>query len=684
MKNDFCFGGIKVDSKKQVLKLRPIDTPVLVDRSNVVSSTDYVVTILSDEFYTPDQLFQIEAFLRKNKLTKYIILCPIKYRITRDEITGDQKDGIISFYKKNTSDFRKYIPSGSPIITSGPAIYSLLQEDDIYPKDVQQRLFGMPHFWFSYDLTSNGNWVYPIESFRELFAAGLNKPAVDSYKSQLAILQIRDVLKEKKPTPRYPKLNKIFIESKEDFYERFYEPNKDRKGELLAWDLETDGFDFLHGRIGCISLSFDGITGYYIPWEYVDKEKLGEILNKHVQTGSNLKFDCKWLWHQGIPTARIDEDVYILGHTLDETRFNSLKSLAYYYSEYGGYERALDIYREKYGVDSYLDIDEDILKNYAIMDAIVTRRVISNMLKHLEYLDKKYPNEKYPEDTLSNYYHYRRIPAANMYAHLEYEGVYVNKDKLDALRKVMQKAIDDLTLELCKDFDVPKSFNFGSVVKLGKLLQIRGWEDLGRTEAGGYQVSDYQLERWKKTHPEAAKIQKLNSFTTLISTFVGDEAGTKGWSQYLVHHDEDPPHVWRMHPDFIAMGTDSGRTRCKNPNMQNVPTRGQFTKEIKSCLCTPDDENYYMVTVDFSALQLRLATIDSGDENLTKVFTSKNADAHSMTAYLIFAAEKELDVEIIEVEDENGVKHTFLGGEKIETKRGEILAKDLREDDELV
>lgn len=314
MKNDFCFGGIKVDSKKQVLKLRPIDTPVLVDRSNVVSSTDYVVTILSDEFYTPDQLFQIEAFLRKNKLTKYIILCPIKYRITRDEITGDQKDGVISFYKKNTSDFRKYIPSGSPIITSGPAIYSLLQEDDIYPKDVQQRLFGMPHFWFSYDLTSNGNWIYPIESFRELFAAGLNKPAVESYKTQLAILQIRDILKEKKPTPRYPKLNKIFIESKEDFYERFYEPNKDRKGELLAWDLETDGFDFLHGRIGCISLSFDGITGYYIPWDILDfdcKEKLDEILGNNKQVGSNLKFDYKFITNPQ-PTNKLVEEGYLI------------------------------------------------------------------------------------------------------------------------------------------------------------------------------------------------------------------------------------------------------------------------------------------------------------------------------------------------------------------------------------
>ena len=139
-----------------------------------------------------------------------------------------------------------------------------------------------------------------------------------------------------------------------------------------------------------------------------------------------------------------------------------------------------------------------------------------------------------------------------------------------------------------------------------------------------------------------------------------------------------------MHPNYMAMGTESGRTRCKNPNMQNVPTRGKFTKEIKACLCTPNDDEYYMVTIDYSSLQMRLATVDSGDETLTRIFSSKDSDVHSQTGYNVFASNKEIDIEIITVEDENGNVHEFLGGEQVETKRGEVFARDLREDDEII
>lgn len=385
-----------------------------------------------------------------------------------------------------------------------------------------------------------------------------------------------------------------------------------------------------------------------------------------------------------VPAAHIDEDVLLLAHTLDETRSNSLKAMAFFYSEYGGYERPLDIYKKKVNVDNYLDIPEYILRDYAIMDAIVTRRVFTNMMNHLKLIDEKYPNEKVPENTLEKYYRYRRVPVASMYSNIEYEGVYVRKDKLDALRIQMEDYIKSLKKQLSDAFNVSPNFDWGSNDKVGKLLELRGWEDLGRTKAGTFMVGKKQLARWIKIHPEAAILKEFGSVTTLVDSFVGDREGTKGWSQYLIHHDGDAENVWRMHPDYFPMGTESGRTRCTKPNMQNVPTRGKFTKEIKQCLCTPDDDEYYMVTVDYSSLQMRLAAIDCQDVNLTKALSSPDADVHSMTAYLTFAQDKEYDVETITVEDENGT-HVFLGGQKVLTKnRGEIFAHELNEEDELL
>ena len=616
-------------------------------------------------------------------------MCPLKYDVTPDYVQEELHEGVIGYYIRNINQFRKYIPSLSPILVAGQAIYSLLQEDDVQFNHADQRPFCVTNFWFSYDLTSNGNYVYPIWPISDIFAdgfidnSGRIRNAVDSYRTNLALLQINDIIKAgTKYPPRYPRLNKVFIESKEEFYSKFYEPNKDRKGELLAWDLETSGFNFYTDKVGCITLAWSNVA-YYIPWKYVDIDCLSEIFKNGKLVTFNGKFDCKFLINLGVKNLRIDEDCYILAHTLDETRGNSLKSMAFYYSPFGGYERALDVYKQKYNIENYLDIDEDILKEYAIMDAIVTLRIYPKLMEHLRYIDKIYPNEKFPENTLERYYYYRRIPAVNMYMDLELRGFCVNKAKLDKLRIEMREFIKNTKKELCELYGVPDDFDWGSTMKVGKLFKKLGYENLGETKAGEYKCSDDELVRWAKIHPEVKKLQTLRSVNTLINTFVGDEEGTKGWPQYMVHHPEDPKDVYRMHATFNAMGTESGRSLAGRPNLQNICTRGLYTKEIKSCLCTPSDEDYYIATIDYSSLQMRLAALDGNDSFLTKEFAKDSSDVHSLTANIVFALGRELDVETITVE-QGGKTYEFLGGELVETKRGEIFARDLKEDDELI
>ena len=129
--------------------------------------------------------------------------------------------------------------------------------------------------------------------------------------------------------------------------------------------------------------------------------------------------------------------------------------------------------------------------------------------------------------------------------------------------------------------------------------------------------------------------------------------------------------------------------------MQQVPTRGKFSKEIKSCLKTPDDDNYYLCTVDYSSLQCRLAAIDIRDTNdpLVKILQQgAGVDLHSNTAFNTFYSEKEVDIGILSVE-QDGKTYEFLEGENIRVKRKndageeeivEIFANDLRESDTIV
>lgn len=726
--SSFSFGNINVNSRKQVLNLKTYESPLLVDKSRVRAKYKLPVVFLVEEQYGEKELKYIDEFLRSEDCSKYIILNAINCELNDKEV----KEGVIKFYSNNKSNFMDYIPYGAPIITSGFALYALLMEDDVYSNYANQLYFGKSNFWFSPNLTQKlCHRVFPIASFKkDIFGFEFyNKwatGAVDSYKTKIARVQITNAIKYTNvAVPEYPKLNKVFIESAEEFHEKFYLPNKDRT-DMVAWDLETSGLHFYKDEIGCITLSFDGITGYYVPWDVMDyqcKIELDEIFGHCKQIGANIKFDVKHLWkprktkkrigntsnyeevEYGFKNARIDEDIIQLGHTLDETRSNSLKTLSTLYTIYGGYERPLDEYKAKMGGEvNYLDIPENILREYAVMDAICTRLVYDELLTHVRELDSMYPNE-FSEHGMEYYYRTFKMPAERMYAKIEYEGVYVDKEALDKVRHDIVEDINSTKKSLSKQFGVSEDFPWESNTEVGKLLEQKGWEDLGRTKAGFYEVGKYQLNRWKKNHPETKELTAFKSYTTLLNTFIGDETknstwaelngdndeeGTKGWTAHLVYHPED--NSWRMHPSFLSMMTDSGRSRCTAPNMQQVPTRGKYSEEIKSCIITPNNDEYYLATVDYSALQMRLCGIDirhfdktaeGGKGFVETLLEGRNVDMHSNTAYNVFYRSRPVDVETVEVEQE-GKRYTFLGGEEVRTKnRGEVFACDLKEDDVL-
>jgi DNA polymerase I-like protein with 3'-5' exonuclease and polymerase domains len=686
----FAFGKINVASKKHVINLRTIDTIVLVDQSRAYASYSQPVVVLADQYYNEYQIKSIRTFLEANRITRYKIVTALNCIATKEQIKQEQKSGLVDFYRNNASDFWNEVPENAILITAGAALYAVTMSDDVYPDYTHQRIFGVSQFWFSRDVCygtnldhPRGNWIFPIESFTDIFAYGFSAPPVDSFKTKLAQFQFKTIVRNKQfPPPRFPQITKVYINTREEF-DAFYEEHKHRTGELLAEDLETSGFNFLQDKIGCITLSFDGKTGYYIRWDAVDKEKLNDILSKNIQLGANLKFDVKFLLHEGITAARIDEDIVMMGHTLDETRSNSLKTLAYLYSEFGGYDWALEEYKRKTKIDNYLDIPEEILREYAVMDAIVTWRVFHRMLKHMRSLDKKYPNEKGYTHNLESYYKTIRIPAANMYAHIEYYGVPVSMERLNATREKILRLIAEVKQKLSESFEVSPLFDFDSSTKLGKLLEEKGWEDLGRTKAGHYQCSDDQLALWAKSHSEAALIQEMRTLNVFLKTFVGTPGGGTGWTSLLQYHPEDDSY--RLHGNYNPLGTDSGRTRCREPNLMNVPTRGKVAKDIKSCIVPPNEDEYYLMTVDYAAMQLRLASLDGDDPALTDLFrTRRDADVHTRTAYNVFVKNRLFDITEITVE-QDGKAHTFLDGQQVETvNRGYVFARDLTEHDTLV
>ncbi len=690
----FMFGGLNTASTKKSLQAELIEDIVQIDRAT--GKGPYVLVLL-DERYPPDKIHKIERFLEVNKICNYRAINCLNCIIPKEDLKGE----ISRFYRINQSKWKQYADGAKGIIAVGAALYAINQSSDVMTNCFYDTMFNKSYFW-SPDAAT---WIFPIDSFQDIFIPVQPKknskhsndnvittgPA-NTYKTHFAEYQCEQVmtLRLKPLVVERPILIRIDTKEKFEIFatEHMNEP-------LVACDLETAGFDSLRNRIGCITFSFNGKTGYFVPWSVVDEILLNQLFETaKLIVGANFKFDVKFLWRNGIDKARVDEDTLQLGHVMNEQRSNSLKSHAFYYTPFGGYDRELDRYREKTGIEDFALIPEHILFPYATMDAIVTYLTWIALLEQVRYIDATMPNEKDPAWTMERYYRESMMPAVRAFAEIEYEGVYVNRDNLASSRATIQQEIKKIEDELAVIWKVGGDFDFNSSHELGKLFERLGFEDLGRMKArgvaqGDYKTNDPSLERWRQRgHEEIEKLQRLRTLNTLLKTFISyDEDSEKGWEQYVRLHDDG----YRMHPTFNVMRTDSGRCKSDSPNMQNIPAghgvNGDVALLVQKCISTKDPSEYYLGTLDYASLQMRLAAIDtvlnpSGpDKSLYNIYIDPKmgGDMHSRTGYGVFAEGREFDLDMIEVEDsETGVTKTFLGGEIVKTKnRGPVFAREL-------
>ena len=688
----FAFGGLNVASTKKSLAAELIQDVVQIN--HVTGKGPYILVLL-DEYYFPDKLKKIEFFLERNKIQNYRAVNALNCIIPKEDLKGE----ISRFYRINQSKWKPYAEGAKGVIAVGAALYAINQSADLMTYAFYDIMFNKSYFWSP----DAGTWVFPIDTFQDIFAALQQKSDnmyhVDSggptttYKTRFAEYQFKQVLSVRLSPKITQKPELVKISTAEDF-EIFAKQHMREK--VIAWDLETGGLDFMKHKIGCITFCFDGKTGYYVPWKIVDKKLLNEMLETcEVQVGANLKFDVRFLRHNGVPAARIDDDTVQLGHLMNEQRLNGLKPSAYYYTAFGGYDRELDRYREKTGVTDFTLIPEHILFPYATMDAVVTYLVYVALLEQLHHIDETMPNEKDPKWSIERYYREIMMPAVRAFAEIEFRGVYTDRALLAQSRLAMQTEIQQIENELAVIWQVGGDFDFNSAHQLGKLFERLGFEDLGRAKNEDYKTSDALLKRWsKRGRPEITKLQRLRTLNTLLKTFISSvaEDAEKGWEQYVRQH---PDGSWRMHPTFNVMRTESGRCKSDSPNMQNVPaghdTNGDLATLVKKCITTPDPKEYYMATLDYASLQMRLAAIDTNlneggrDANLYSVYIDPKmgSDMHSRTGFGVFAEGREFDLDIVEV-GYGGVTKTFFGGEIVKTKRGEIQARDLLESDELL
>lgn len=390
---------------------------------------------------------------------------------------------------------------------------------------------------------------------------------------------------------------------------------KECSNGYLAIDLETTSIDEMEAEI--VGFSFTSTEGkaWYVPLvagnkKYIDKQDALDILSENLKdiklVGQNIKYDLKVLRREGMYSGEIYFDTMVAAWILDgsDRRF-SMDFLAEKYLNYNTIKysdvvpkgKTFDYVSLKEATE-YGAEDSDITwRLYLLFNSLLKKRNLFELFSHLE------------------------IPLISVLIDMELEGIKLDKEKIIAYGKELEKQIDQITEQIYKHCG--KEFNINSPKQLQEILFDERGLTPGKKTRTGYSTDSSVLEILSVNSDDPVpglillnrKLAKLNNtYVDSLSKMINST--TK-----------------RVHTSFLQVGTITGRLSSANPNLQNIPIRTEEGREIRSCFIPKD--GFVFVSADYSQIELVVLAHCSQDKNLMKAFID-GKDVHSETAALIF------------------------------------------------
>jgi DNA polymerase-1 len=202
---------------------------------------------------------------------------------------------------------------------------------------------------------------------------------------------------------------------------------------------------------------------------------------------------------------------------------------------------------------------------------------------------------------------------------MERDGILLDTDLLRAMS--MEQGQQLLKLEREIYSSVGHQFNINSPQQLGKVLFGELKLPQSRRTKTGYSTEASVMEALRGTHPVIELILKYRQLSKLKSTYVDALPA-------LINHN-----TGRVHTSFNQTGTATGRLSSSDPNLQNIPIRGEIGNKIRRTIIAPPGA--YLLSADYSQIDLRVLAHVSQDTGLIAAF-AHDEDIHAMTASKIF------------------------------------------------
>jgi DNA polymerase I len=220
---------------------------------------------------------------------------------------------------------------------------------------------------------------------------------------------------------------------------------------------------------------------------------------------------------------------------------------------------------------------------------------------------------------LSDLFYNVEMPLVEVLAHMEYWGVRIDRRILHGLSQDFDRRLTSLMKDIYQLAGGP--FNINSPQQLSRVLFETLQLPTRKKTKTGYSTDTEVLEALSGLHALPKEILEYRSLTKLKGTYI-DVLPT------LIN-----PHTGRIHASFNQMVTATGRLSSSDPNLQNIPIRGEEGMKIREAFVPAD--GFILLSSDYSQIELRVLAHISGDPVLVETFL-RNEDIHTRVAQEVF------------------------------------------------
>ena len=390
-----------------------------------------------------------------------------------------------------------------------------------------------------------------------------------------------------------------------------------RTNKILSLDTETTSTVAIDAELVGLSFSVEEHKAFYVPIP-ANREEALRIVNifkpayedpNILKVGQNLKYDLEVLRNYNIRLQGAMWDTMIAHYLIQPELRHNMDYMAETYLHYQTIHIDELIGPRGKNQRSMRDLSPTLVYEYACEDADIT----------LQLKNRLEPELKKRE--CESLFYQIEMPLMPVLAEMEMNGVVLDTESLKQTSKDLTARMNEIEARIYEL--AGEQFNISSPKQVGDILfaKMKIIDKPKKTKTGQYVTSEEVLTQLQGKHEIVADILAFRGLKKLLSTYV-DNLPT------LIN-----PRTGHIHTSFNHCITATGRLSSSDPNLQNIPVRGEDGKEIRKAFVPEPGCQFF--SADYSQIELRVMAHLSGDENMVEVFR-EGKDLHAATASNIY------------------------------------------------